>query len=94
MDNKYLPIGTVVLLEAASKALMIYGRQQRDTGTGKLYDYVACLYPEGNIGKEYTYLFDSDKIAKVLFTGFNSEENMALDRFLLKRICSKPSLPC
>jgi len=76
--NKYLPIGTVVLLEEAEKALMIYGRQQLDTGTGKTYDYVACLYPEGNIGQEHTYLFDADKIAKVLFVGFDNEENKEL----------------
>ena len=35
--------GTVVLLQEATKALMVYGRQQLDTGTGKTYDYVACL---------------------------------------------------
>ncbi|MCL2179091.1 MAG: DUF4176 domain-containing protein [Cystobacterineae bacterium] len=78
MADKYLPIGSVVLLEEATKALMVYGRQQRDTGTGETYDYVACLYPEGNIGKEHTYLFNADKIAKVLFVGFDSEENKEL----------------
>ncbi|MCL2013338.1 MAG: DUF4176 domain-containing protein [Cystobacterineae bacterium] len=74
--NRYLPIGTVVLLQQATKALMIYGRQQRDTGTGETYDYVACLYPEGNIGKEHTYLFNYDKIAEVLYMGYDSEENV------------------
>ena len=78
MNNKYLPIGTVVLLEEAQKALMIYGRQQRDTGTGKTYDYVACLYPEGNISKEHTYLFNGDKIAQVLHMGLDNEENKEL----------------
>jgi len=57
---------------------MIYGRQQRDTGTGLIYDYVACLYPEGNIGKEHTYLFNGDKIAQVLHMGLNNEENIEL----------------
>lgn len=80
--NKYLPIGTVVLLEEAEKALMIYGRQQLDTGTGKTYDYVACLYPEGNIGQEHIYLFNGDKIAQVLHMGLNNDENIELTQKL------------
>ncbi|MCL2625974.1 MAG: DUF4176 domain-containing protein [Cystobacterineae bacterium] len=82
MNNKYLPIGTVVLLEEATKALMIYGRYQRDTGTGETYDYVGCLYPEGNIGKEHTYLFNADKIVEVLYVGFDNEENKELTKKL------------
>ncbi|MCL2012616.1 MAG: DUF4176 domain-containing protein [Cystobacterineae bacterium] len=78
MTNKYLPIGTVVLLKEANKPLMIYGKQQLDTGTEETYDYVACFYPEGNIGQEHTYLFNADEIAQVLFVGFDNEENKAL----------------
>jgi hypothetical protein len=93
MNNEYLPIGTVVLLQQAQKALMIYGRQQRDTGTGKTYDYVACLFPEGNIGKEHTYLFDRDKIAQVLHLGLDNEENQLLTRKLLEAQKQTQELP-
>jgi hypothetical protein len=39
-----LPIGSVVLLNGANKKLMIYGRKQLQADTGKLWDYVGCLY--------------------------------------------------
>jgi hypothetical protein len=81
--EKYLPIGTVVLLEQGTKEVMIYGRKQRDTATGLLYDYVGCLYPEGNISKEYTFLFNHNRVATVVFTGYNSEENIELTKTLL-----------
>ena len=45
---RYYSIGTVVLLKNSDRALMIYGRMQRQQTSGKVFDYVACLYPEGN----------------------------------------------
>ncbi|WPC41626.1 DUF4176 domain-containing protein [Clostridium sp. JS66] len=55
--EKYLPIGSIVLLKGGQKKLMIYGRKQIDSGTKKEWDYVACIYPEGNIDLKYNYLF-------------------------------------
>ena len=47
---KYYPIGTVVTLKGGNRPIMIYGRKQIQEQTGKEWDYVACLYPEGNLG--------------------------------------------
>ena len=47
--KKYKPLGSVVLLKNGTKRVMIYGRKQILASTGELFDYVACLYPEGNI---------------------------------------------
>lgn len=68
--GKYLPIGSVVLLKNAEKKLMIYGCNQKDTGNDKIYDYIGCLYPEGNIDPKHTYVFNHDQIERVYFIGF------------------------
>ena len=70
----YLPIGSVVLLKGGNKRVMIYGRQQTQTATGKEWDYIACLYPEGNINEEHMYLFNEEEIEKIYFLGFQDEE--------------------
>ena len=80
--QEYLPIGSVVLLEEGEKTIMIYGRKQIHAETEIMYDYVACLYPEGNIDDEHTYLFNHDQIAEVLFTGYINEEEKAFLTFM------------
>jgi len=47
--KKYLPIGSIVLLKNGNKKIMIYGRRQIQVTSGKIFDYVACFYPEGNV---------------------------------------------
>ena len=75
MKNKYLPIGSVVLLKGGTKRTMIYGRMQLSIDTGKMYDYIACFYPEGNVSENFTFLFDHSQIEKVIFEGFSDEED-------------------
>jgi hypothetical protein len=67
---KYLPLGSVVLLKDGSKEIMIYGRRQTSIADGKIYDYIACLYPEGNLSQDYMYLFNHQQIREVLFLGY------------------------
>lgn len=74
--EKYLPIGTVVLLKNGSKRVMIYGRKQIHVETGQEWDYLACLYPEGNINEEFMYLFNHDQIDKVFYLGYKDEEEL------------------
>ncbi|WP_226087963.1 DUF4176 domain-containing protein [Mesobacillus sp. S13] len=74
--DKYLPIGSVVLLNGGSKRIMIYGRKQKELNSDKVWDYIACLYPEGNLNEEYMYLFNHDQIEKVFFIGFQDEEEI------------------
>jgi len=73
MIRDLLPIGSVVLLKEGKKRLMIYGINQK-TENGDVYDYLGCLYPEGNISPEYTYLFNKDAIEAVFFLGFVDPE--------------------
>ena len=73
MDN-LLPIGSIVLLDGADKRLMICGVAQTNPADGKVYDYLACLYPEGFIGAKHTYLFDHKEIQRIDAEGFTDDE--------------------
>ena len=72
--KEYLPIGSVVLLKNGKKRIMIYGRRQLNADK-VLFDYVACLYPEGNINDDYNFLFNNEDIDKVVFRGYSDEED-------------------
>ena len=81
----YLPIGSIVLLKNGTKKVMIYGRRQSRVGENeKEYDYIACLYPEGNIDENYMYLFDHENIDKVIFRGFSDADEEAYQNELNK----------
>ncbi len=67
---KFLPIGSIILLKNGNKKLMIYGRFQMNLENGQIYDYVGCLYPEGNISAEYSFLFDNKDINEIVFEGY------------------------
>ena len=73
--EKYLPIGTVVMLKGGQKKAMIVGFCAMDRGDqGKMYDYSGCLYPEGMISSDKMLLFNHDQIDKVYFLGYTDEE--------------------
>ena len=70
-----LPIGSIVLLKDGEKRLMIAGvMQQEADGSGKEYDYMGVLYPEGHIGEQFQYMFNHEDIAEIVFRGFEDEE--------------------
>lgn len=75
MIRDLLPIGSIVLLKNAKKNLMIYGIKQLDSQAPNVeYDYIGVLYPEGNMGKEFQFLFNHEDIDKVIFEGYRDEE--------------------
>ena len=78
--EKYLPIGTVVRLKGGMKNLMIFGRIQKAESSGKVYDYVSCLYPEGNIDRRHTYLFNEVDIDEIVYMGYVDETEMELKK--------------
>ncbi len=75
MEDKYLPLGTVVILYDKQFPLMITGFKTVNMGTGNTFDYAGCIYPFGLIDEKGTILFNHNKIAKVLFTGYKSENS-------------------
>lgn len=75
MVKDLLPIGSVVMLKDAEKPLMIYGIKQLDTDNPEVeYDYIGVLYPEGNIGSDFQYLFNHDDIEEIKFKGYETEQ--------------------
>ena len=72
--EKYLPIGTVVLLKEGTKKVMITGfcviAEEQDH---KMYDYCGVLYPEGHISSQIC-LFNHTQIAEIYHLGYVNEE--------------------
>lgn len=75
--KKYLPIGSVVLLKESKKRIMIVGVKQKQAGSDKIWDYSACLYPEGILDPDRLFLFDSDQIERLYFVGLQDGEGLA-----------------
>ncbi|MCI8347127.1 MAG: DUF4176 domain-containing protein [Bacilli bacterium] len=78
MDNKnekFLPIGSVVLLKGGTKKAMVTGfcSVVAEDKT-KMYDYTGCVYPEGYIDFNQICLFDHEQIEKVFHYGYVDEE--------------------
>lgn len=75
VGQKYLPIGSVVMLKGGSKRVMISGFCTTSTEEqNKIYDYSGCMFPEGFLSSEQTALFNHDQIEKIYFIGLNDEE--------------------
>lgn len=75
MYEKYLPIGTVVMLKNGRKKLMITGFcTMTEAEKGKVYDYSGCLYPEGFIKSNQFFLFNHDDIDKIHHIGLIDED--------------------
>jgi hypothetical protein len=85
MDD-LLPIGSVVLLRGGMKKVMICGRLQRQESTNKVWDYSACLYPEGIIDPQNLYLFNNDSIDRLYFIGMQDAEELEFRRILLEHM--------
>lgn len=77
MKEKYLPIGSVVLLKGATHKIMINGycavaEERKD----KIFDYRGCPYPEGILSSSGVALFDKEQIAEVCHRGFENPESL------------------
>ncbi len=75
IPEKFLPIGTVVLLNDATKRVMITGYASVSPDTGdKVFDYSGCVYPEGFFDYNQVCVFDHDQIHEVFNLGMVDEE--------------------
>ena len=75
--EKFLPIGTVVMLEGGSKRVMISGFcaiEQNNTENKKVWDYSGCMYPEGFLDSKQTCLFNHEQIKEVYHLGLADDE--------------------
>lgn len=79
MEARFLPIGTVVLLEGATKPIMITGfcAVTKDM-PDKTFDYRGCPWPEGVLESSGVALFDHSQIKEILHMGFKNDESIDL----------------
>lgn len=76
IGEKYLPIGTIVMLKGAQRKLMITGFCAADMKDKSVaYDYSGCLYPYGFISSDKVALFNHDQIQTIYHKGFSDDED-------------------
>lgn len=75
IKEKYLPVGTVVLLQNGTKRVMINGFCTMDANNpNRIFDYSGVLFPEGSLSSDQTLLFDHNQIVRVDHMGLEDEE--------------------
>lgn len=73
--GKYLPVGSVVLLQNGTKRVMINGFCTMDASKpDKIYDYSGVLFPEGSLSSDQTLLFDHEQIVRIDHIGLEDQE--------------------
>lgn len=94
MEERFLPIGSVVLLKEGKKELMItsyciipggevYDKNGKvDVQKGQMFDYGACLYPEGMIKSDQMYAFNHEQIDKICFKGYVTDKQKEISKVL------------
>lgn len=80
MEKPIYSLGTIVYLAEGNKKIMIIGRGvvYRDDVEEKdmFVDYMGCAYPEG-IDPSDTIFFNHENIDKVIFEGYDDEDDEA-----------------
>lgn len=88
--EKYLPIGSVVLLKGATKKVMISGfaiKSESDE-QNRIFDYVGCLYPEGVITSNENIVFNHDKIDRIIAIGYSDDEEKRFKQVLKEKLAN------
>ena len=49
-------------------------KEINDNEEAKIWDYAGCLYPEGYLGPNQTFLFNGDQIERIFAIGYQDEE--------------------
>jgi hypothetical protein len=81
MENRFLPLGSVVLLKDAQRPIVIIGYTVVEEGSTDIWDYLGCAYPIGVIDPSKNLLFQRNQIAQVLHTGYTDDDgNKFLDQ--------------
>lgn len=75
LNEKYLPIGTVVKLTGQLNRFMITGFcpiEANDENTE--WDYMGCFFPEGIADSRKANLFNHEQIKSIEYIGFIDDE--------------------
>lgn len=87
IQEKYLPIGTVVMLKGGEKRVMITGFCiVTEEDKNKMYDYLGCIYPEGALDPKQGLMFNHDQIDKIYHMGLIDDEEQEFKKKLKELI--------
>lgn len=85
--EKFLPLGTVVLLKGATKRIMITGFASMSPETGEtIFDYSGCTYPEGFLNYNEVCVFNNEQIDKIIAMGYSDEEEVKFKKELIAQL--------
>lgn len=84
--KKYLPVGSVVLLNNGKKPVVIMGykmisgnqmiyKNKEMVESSEIYDYCGVVYPEGLINSDVFCMFNHENISNILFEGYVTDES-------------------
>lgn len=79
------PLGSIVRLKKGMKRIMICGRLQVRNSDQKLFDYSACLYPEGILNPEEMFLFQHEDIDELVFQGYEDDDEVKIKQYIENR---------
>lgn len=93
MKERFLPIGTVVLLKGGQKEVMITSycifptnvqikNGEEITPDKKMYEYGGCIYPEGILDSNTACAFNHEQIEKVCHMGYETDIQKELSKAL------------
>ena len=74
--KKFLPIGSIILLQNSTKRVMIVGVKQAQAD-GTVWDYSGCFYPEGVTDSSSLLIFNTEQIETLFFIGFQDGEGLS-----------------
>lgn len=92
-EERFLPIGTVVILKGGKRELMImsycimpsgdvYDKSGKIDAAGKMFDYGACFYPEGMVTSDQLFAFNHDQIERICFKGYVTDNYKEISKVL------------
>ena len=92
LREKYLPIGTVVLLQGAVKKVMITGfaSMSPDTGERVFYDS-GCPYPDVFFDYNQVCVFDHSQIKEIVYVGLENEEESEFKKAMVEKLAQMNS---
>ena len=85
-NEKFLPLGTVVLLNGGTHRVMIVGYSFVDPeiDARKMFDYIGAFYPEGIFSLEKIMAFNHSDIKEISFIGCNDADYVKFNTQMLK----------
>lgn len=88
MKDKFLPVGTIVILKNGTKKIMITSylviTGSKEDDKKKMFDYGGYPFPVGMLESGYALGFNHDQIDKVIHMGHEDDDYKELNELMKK----------